>query len=117
LPEEFDISAMDASMDGRHFFVGSSAGEMFSLDLREGKQASDSPPAGVFQGHKKRINSLQLDPSGGHLIITSGSDREIRVWDVRRLKEPVNTLFHQSSCHAAFFAPDNSHVSLGEKSS
>lgn len=57
--------------------------------------------------HRKKINSVHLEPSGKPLLVTASTDTTVAVWDIRKTidKKPLDSLPHGKSCHGAYWNP------------
>ena len=47
--------------------------------------------AKAWQAHKNTINYVRFSPNGQH-VATASDDSTIKIWDLRKTKEPVTTL-------------------------
>jgi histone-binding protein RBBP4 len=43
------------------------------------------------QAHDGDVMALSFNPYQEHLLLTSATDRTVRLWDMRALKEPMHT--------------------------
>lgn len=102
--EEMEYSSFDLTPDGSTAYIGDKDGGMDIVDLRTKKKVHS-----IDVLHDKKVNTVHLDPSGGHLMATSGSDSRVRLWDVRKLApkvKPLATATHSRTCQAAYLDPN-----------
>ena len=62
------------------------AGNDYSITLLD--RRTSQHVSKVEDAHSKVINSLRFSPSNEHEMISSGFDRTIRLWDLRKMSEP-----------------------------
>lgn len=91
--------------DANTIYLGDNDGQLSCIDKRQGG------PGTVHQVHDRRLNTIEF-MGDGHTACTSSSDSSIKIWDLRKMGRPLQTLAHLKSCHAAVFAPDGSQVRL-----
>ncbi|KAG5176428.1 WD40-repeat-containing domain protein [Tribonema minus] len=65
------------------FYVGDNRGCVYALDLRQNALATRS----LLHAPNAKIVSLCFHPRHAALLLTSGNDRRLRVWDLRKLPE------------------------------
>ena len=67
--------------------------------------------------HKQDINSIAFNPSQEHIFATGSSDSNVRLWDLRNLREPVSTLEgHRAEVFNVAWAPFGEGTILGSSS-
>mmetsp|Transcript_23933 Transcript_23933/g.57048 ORF Transcript_23933/g.57048 Transcript_23933/m.57048 type:complete len:547 (-) Transcript_23933:244-1884(-) len=102
--EVADYSAMDCREREGAVRLGDSKGFVRTVDLGSGESGT---PARL---HDRKINSLQMEPSGRPLMATASTDGDVCVWDVRRMgpkAKPLARLPHRKSCHGAYWDPSD----------
>jgi WD40 repeat protein len=93
--------------------LGTKDGDVDVVDCRAGARQRC-----VSELHAKKMNTVHMDPSGGNMMVTSSTDRTVKVWDVRMLvggdaavsrkARPVCWGEHLQTCQSAYFSPDGS---------
>eukprot|EP00873_Tetraselmis_striata_P044936 jgi/Tetstr1/465200/TSEL_009907.t1 len=98
---ENEYSSFDCCQSGNTAYLCDSSGDLRILDLRSGKAGSN------VELHRKKINSVHLEPSGKPLLVTASTDTTVAVWDIRKTidKKPLDSLPHGKSCHGAYWNP------------
>jgi WD40 repeat protein len=93
-----------------------------SLVMWSGDGPYTRPTAEVRDAHTPNTWTSGLDVSAdGRLIVTRGGDDTIKLWDIRKFKQPVNTASHLSTS-AQFpstnirFSPNSANVLTGSES-
>ena len=102
---EHEISAFALGVGA--LWLATNEGELGAVDPRTGAQADVK----VSARHKKKINTLSFDAASGRewLLASAGSDKCVKVWDVRKMKkEAMETFELPNASQAAEFAPDGS---------
>lgn len=100
--------------------AGDDRGRLWLLDERA-QPVSDIPGASGVRGrvvasvigaHKagSKVLSLQLHPRCDTYLLSAGSDRTAKLWDVRAMQHPVCTLQHPRSVPGACFSRDGNLV-------
>jgi len=105
--EEMEYSAMDLSSDGSVAYIGDKDGGLDVIDLRTGTR---TVPKGI-DIHKKKVNTVHVDPCGAPILATSSTDSTLALWDLRKFgrgAKPSATASHRQTCQAAYLAPDGS---------
>ncbi|KAM9354940.1 general transcription factor 3C polypeptide 2 [Pholidichthys leucotaenia] len=59
------------------------------LRVRESDRSLSLLPYRCFLAHNNAVQTLNFCPATSHLLVTSGDDRIVKTWDLRRLYEPV----------------------------
>ncbi|KAL9179999.1 hypothetical protein ACHAXT_007969 [Thalassiosira profunda] len=103
--EDVDWHNRDANM------VGSCGDDrMVCLwDCRAGKR--DKPVHVVREAHAGDVNGMEFHPLNEFYLATGGSDKVVKVWDMRNLKSPLQTLEgHENQVFAVRWSPLNDSV-------
>ncbi|EFN57084.1 hypothetical protein CHLNCDRAFT_143861 [Chlorella variabilis] len=103
--EEDEYSCMDVTGDGWTALLGDNEGALRLVDVRAGRV--QGRPLTV---HRKKINTVHLEPTQEQVCATSSTDTSIQLWDMRKLApgKPLAAAGHAQGCQAAMFAPDGS---------
>ncbi|KAM6280087.1 general transcription factor 3C polypeptide 2 isoform 2-T2 [Porphyrio hochstetteri] len=64
-------------------------------------------PFRCFQAHDHAVRSIEWCKADGNFLVTAGSDRKIKFWDLRRLYEPINSIKRFLSTEVAWLLPYN----------
>lgn len=106
--EEMEYSCMEVSPDGATCWLGDKDGDLDIVDLRAGKRVNAKP----LQLHNRKLNTLHVDPGAGHLLVTSSTDAQVKLFDTRKLSaashKAVASAAHTQGCQAACLSPDGS---------
>jgi len=97
------LSAFDLDNSGSVAFASDGSGSLARIDLRAGNEL-DHP----LEAHRKKINTIHVEPVHGTHIVTSSTDAICRVWDVRtfgKSTSPIAEIDTKKSCQAALFSP------------
>ncbi|KAH0622984.1 hypothetical protein JD844_025938 [Phrynosoma platyrhinos] len=62
-------------------------------------------PFRCFLAHDHAIRSIQWCKANSNFLVTAGSDRKIKFWDLRRLHEPLNSFKRSLSTEVAWLLP------------
>lgn len=65
-----------------------------------------------FTGHTGAVNCVDFSPDGRR-IVSGGTDRDVRIWDVDSRREVASLAGHAESVRAAVFSPDGDCVLTG----
>ncbi|XP_059516272.1 general transcription factor 3C polypeptide 2 isoform X3 [Myotis daubentonii] len=60
-----------------------------------------------FLAHDQAVRTLQWCKANSHFIVSAGSDRKIKFWDLRRPYEPINAIKRFLSTELAWLLPYN----------
>ena len=104
--EEMEYSCFDVSADGNLAYIGDKDGDLDIIDLRSKQRVHTTMTL-----HDRKVNTVHVDPVGGHVMATGATDKRIRLWDVRKLGPKPDFLAensHNQACQAAYLAPDGS---------
>lgn len=79
-------------------------------------------PFQCFLAHDQAVRTLQWCKANSHFIVSAGSDRKIKFWDLRRPYEPINSIKRFLSTELAWLLPyngvtvaqDNCYASYGQ---
>lgn len=83
--DEDNITCGKFHPDGLIFAIGTSRAEVKIWDLKSSTQANAKPAAQPLRGHSGPIEAMAFSENGFHLATASRSN-EVRLWDLRRLK-------------------------------
>ncbi|GAB0185204.1 general transcription factor 3C polypeptide 2 [Grus japonensis] len=64
-------------------------------------------PFRCFLAHDHAVRSIEWCKADSNFLVTAGSDRKIKFWDVRRLYEPINSIKRFLSTEVAWLLPYN----------
>ncbi|XP_007532631.2 general transcription factor 3C polypeptide 2 [Erinaceus europaeus] len=64
-------------------------------------------PFQCFLAHDQAVRTLQWCKANSHFIVSAGSDRKIKFWDLRRTYEPINSIKRFLSTELAWLLPYN----------
>ncbi|NXK68788.1 TF3C2 factor, partial [Sylvietta virens] len=64
-------------------------------------------PFRCFLAHDHAVRSIEWCKADSNFLVTVGSDRKIKFWDLRRLYEPVNSIKRFLSTEVAWLLPYN----------
>ncbi|NWH67928.1 TF3C2 factor, partial [Geococcyx californianus] len=64
-------------------------------------------PFRCFQAHDHAVRSIEWCKANSNFLVTAGSDRKIKFWDMRRLYEPINSIKRFLSTEVAWLLPYN----------
>ncbi|XP_042659125.1 general transcription factor 3C polypeptide 2 isoform X2 [Tyto alba] len=64
-------------------------------------------PFQCFLAHDHVVRSIEWCKADGNFLVTAGSDRKIKFWDLRRLYEPINSIKRFLSTEVAWLLPYN----------
>ncbi|XP_036118186.1 general transcription factor 3C polypeptide 2 [Molossus molossus] len=64
-------------------------------------------PFQCFLAHDQAVRTLQWCKANSHFIVSAGSDRKIKFWDLRRPYEPINSIKRFLSTELAWLLPYN----------
>ncbi|NWX17245.1 TF3C2 factor, partial [Aegotheles bennettii] len=64
-------------------------------------------PFRCFLAHDHAVRSIEWCKADGNFLVTAGSDRKIKFWDLRRLYEPINSIKRFLSTEVAWLLPYN----------
>ncbi|NXU54305.1 TF3C2 factor, partial [Turnix velox] len=78
-------------------------------------------PFRCFPAHDQAVRSMEWCKANSNFLVTAGSDRKIKFWDLRRLYEPINSIKRFLSTEVAWLLPysgvtvaqDNCYASYG----
>ncbi|KAL3465888.1 26S protease regulatory subunit 4 [Aspergillus heterothallicus] len=92
-----------------------------SLMMWNGNGPFTRPAAEVREAHTRGTWTSGIDiSSDGRLVITKGGDDTIKLWDVRKFKQPITTVAHPSSSSRfptsnIIFSPTSANVVTGSE--
>lgn len=110
--------AWGSAAEGNSTFLVSAAMDG-SLLMWPGEGPYHRPSGEIRDAHKADTWTSGIDIShDGRLVVTKGGDNEIKVWDTRKFKTPVNTVSHESASQLyptsnIIFAPNSSSILTG----
>ncbi|KAM6123206.1 LOW QUALITY PROTEIN: general transcription factor 3C polypeptide 2 [Pterocles gutturalis] len=64
-------------------------------------------PFQSFLAHDHAVRSIEWCKADSNFLVTAGSDRKIKFWDLRRLYEPINSIKRFLSTEVAWLLPYN----------
>uniref|UniRef100_A0A674HQK3 General transcription factor 3C polypeptide 2 n=1 Tax=Taeniopygia guttata TaxID=59729 RepID=A0A674HQK3_TAEGU len=64
-------------------------------------------PFQCFLAHDQAVRSIEWCKADSNFLVTVGSDRKIKFWDLRRLYEPINSIKRFLSTEVAWLLPYN----------
>ncbi|XP_075271269.1 general transcription factor 3C polypeptide 2 isoform X4 [Opisthocomus hoazin] len=64
-------------------------------------------PFRCFLAHDHVVRSIEWCKADSNFLVTAGSDRKIKFWDLRRLYEPINSIKRFLSTEVAWLLPYN----------
>ncbi|XP_012583025.1 PREDICTED: general transcription factor 3C polypeptide 2 isoform X3 [Condylura cristata] len=64
-------------------------------------------PFQCFLAHDQAVRTLQWCKANSHFLVSAGSDRKIKFWDLRRPYEPINSIKRFLSTELAWLLPYN----------
>ncbi|XP_010000076.1 PREDICTED: general transcription factor 3C polypeptide 2 [Chaetura pelagica] len=64
-------------------------------------------PFQCFMAHDQAVRSIEWCKADSNFLVTAGSDRKIKFWDLRRLYEPINSIKRFLSTEVAWLLPYN----------
>ncbi|NWH71626.1 TF3C2 factor, partial [Piaya cayana] len=64
-------------------------------------------PFQCFLAHDHAVRSMEWCKANSNFLVTAGSDRKIKFWDLRRLYEPINSIKRFLSTEVAWLLPYN----------
>ncbi|NXH14326.1 TF3C2 factor, partial [Bucco capensis] len=64
-------------------------------------------PFRCFLAHDHAVRSIEWCKADSNFVVTAGSDRRIKFWDLRRLYEPINSIKRFLSTEVAWLLPYN----------
>ncbi|NXX76021.1 TF3C2 factor, partial [Urocolius indicus] len=64
-------------------------------------------PFQCFLAHDHAVRSIEWCKADSNFLVTAGSDRKIKFWDLRRLYEPINSIKRFLSTEVAWLLPYN----------
>ncbi|XP_063186932.1 general transcription factor 3C polypeptide 2 isoform X5 [Chroicocephalus ridibundus] len=64
-------------------------------------------PFRCFLAHDHAVRSIEWCKADSNFLVTAGSDRKIKFWDLRRLYEPINSIKRFLSTEVAWLLPYN----------
>ncbi|NXK89185.1 TF3C2 factor, partial [Formicarius rufipectus] len=64
-------------------------------------------PFQCFLAHDHMVRSIEWCKADSNFLVTAGSDRKIKFWDLRRLYEPINSIKRFLSTEVAWLVPYN----------
>ncbi|NXO05618.1 TF3C2 factor, partial [Rhinopomastus cyanomelas] len=64
-------------------------------------------PFHCFLAHDHAVRSIEWCKADGNFLVTAGSDRKIKFWDLRRPYEPINSIKRFLSTEVAWLLPYN----------
>ncbi|NWX76279.1 TF3C2 factor, partial [Alca torda] len=64
-------------------------------------------PFRCFLAHDHAVRSIEWCKADSNFLVTAGSDRKIKFWDLRRLHEPINSIKRFLSTEVAWLLPYN----------
>lgn len=64
-------------------------------------------PFQCFLAHDHAVRSIEWCKADSNFLVTVGSDRKIKFWDLRRLYEPINSIKRFLSTEVAWLLPYN----------
>ncbi|XP_042302863.1 general transcription factor 3C polypeptide 2 isoform X2 [Sceloporus undulatus] len=62
-------------------------------------------PFRCFLAHDQAVRSIQWCKANSNFLVTAGSDRKIKFWDLRRMHEPLNSFKRSLSTEVAWLLP------------
>lgn len=87
---------------------------LFSTQKLEGSSSSPQEPLRTLEGHKGGIFALALSPNG-RVLVSSGWDRSLRVWDVVQAKELIQVDTYGSCVASLAFLPGGDKILAGSE--
>ncbi len=103
------VEDVDWSSHLPHMF--GSVGDDSQLLLWDSRENKTTPCQIRKDAHVGDINCLSFNPSEEFSLATGGSDRAVRVWDIRNLKSATHILEgHQNGVYQVSWAPFDSNV-------
>ncbi|KAJ3213377.1 WD repeat-containing protein 76 [Dinochytrium kinnereticum] len=108
-PSEDIITSFDIDpVTGQTCWFSIGDGSVGTVDLRCPNKTSIP----LYTLSEKKINTVHINPTISHLILTAGLDNTFNVFDVRKIQrstkdsyEPVISLRHGKSVNSAFWSP------------
>ncbi|KAJ7426254.1 General transcription factor 3C polypeptide 2 [Willisornis vidua] len=64
-------------------------------------------PFQCFLAHDHMVRSIEWCKADSNFLVTAGSDRKLKFWDLRRLYEPINSIKRFLSTEVAWLLPYN----------
>lgn len=101
------------TLDGKQMIVcgGNLRGGLTELKLCS---AANGETIHSFLGHKGRVNRVRLSPDG-QLLVSSGIDRTIQVWEVSTGRNLVSLSGHTHHVYGVSFHPDGKQVASSSR--
>jgi len=87
-------TCLDVAASGQLILCGSVDGSLALIDTRDKTHK-------IYNSHEKKISSVNFNPSNANIFATGSSDRTLKVWDLRKVKQPLESFEHGqavSSC-------------------
>ncbi len=106
-------NCMDVSYDGVTAVAGYIDGGVRFFDLRSGERTAE-----VSELHTGGVTSVNFNPNNNAEILTTGRDSTVKLIDVRKTGEELQTLFHPEfridlSYAACAISPDGKYAAAG----
>jgi len=101
---EFSAFTLSAPSETTTLWLGSSDGRLSARDTR-----SPSETLAPVAVHANKVNCLSMCGARPYLLASAGTDRAVRVWDVRKLgakPKPLAEMLSSNSSQSAEWSPD-----------
>lgn len=91
--------------DRKCLYVGASNGQMWRIDLREGKHYTKYT---TDRFHKDKVTCIDINPRNANLLATASNDKKVCLWDARKFASghELGCYEHGRVVSSAYFSPN-----------